>query len=81
MKLSIGMYPTEPFQDLSIAIKLIEESGFYGIFSGDIPFDLREYGYVDLNLARDGNEYAEVVQCLCAEPWVHAEMDEPDNWE
>ncbi len=38
MKLSIGMYPTEPFQDLSIAIKLIEESGFYGIFSGDIPF-------------------------------------------
>lgn len=31
--------------------------------------------YLELNPARDGNDYVEIVECNCDEPWVHSEDD------
>lgn len=30
-------------------------------------------GYLELNLKRDGNEYIEINECTCPEPWEHSE--------
>jgi hypothetical protein len=32
---------------------------------------LREDSYIELNLKRDGNEYAEIVSCDCDTPEIH----------
>ncbi len=32
---------------------------------------LKRDGYLELNFKRDGNEYAEIVECDCATPDVH----------
>ena len=33
--------------------------------------DLRRDGYLELNLHRDGNEYAEITECECDAPEQH----------
>lgn len=33
--------------------------------------ELRKYGYVDLNIHKHGNEYAEVTECSCDNPEQH----------
>lgn len=43
--------------------------------------DLKRDGTLELNLKRDGNEYCEIAECDCAEPWNHAESDSRGNWE
>ena len=35
--------------------------------------ELKRNGYIELNLRRDGNEYAEVTECECDEPEVHSD--------
>ena len=42
--------------------------------------ELRRDSYIELNLHRDGNEYAEISECDCDEPWVHSEEDRPEDW-
>ena len=37
---------------------------------------LRKYGYIQLNLRRDGNEYCEIQECTCNDPSVHCESGE-----
>jgi len=32
---------------------------------------LKRNGYLELNLRRDGNEYAEIEECDCADPSIH----------
>lgn len=32
---------------------------------------LRKEGYLELNLARDGNEYCEITECDCDHPYSH----------
>lgn len=32
---------------------------------------LKKDGYIELNLHRDGNEYAEIVECDCNDPESH----------
>ena len=32
-------------------------------------------GYLELNCERDGNEYAEITECDCAEPHVHSNSE------
>jgi len=34
---------------------------------------LRSYWFIELDPERDGNEYASIEECWCAEPWVHRE--------
>ena len=38
--------------------------------------ELKRDGYIELNLKRDGNEYAEIVDCDCDDPSIHTE-----NWD
>lgn len=33
--------------------------------------ELRKNGYIELNIHRDGNEYAEITECDCADPESH----------
>jgi hypothetical protein len=33
--------------------------------------ELARDGYIELNLHRDGNEYAEIVECDCDDPEQH----------
>lgn len=35
--------------------------------------ELRRNGYLELNLGRDGNEYAEISECSCDNPQEHSE--------
>ena len=42
--------------------------------------ELVRNGYIELNLQRDGNEYAEVSSCDCTEPWVHSEGVTEAEW-
>ena len=35
--------------------------------------ELRRDGYIELNLHRDGNEYAEVIECECDNPDEHSD--------
>lgn len=42
---------------------------------------LRRNGYLELNLHRDGNEYAEITECDCAEPWIHSDSMTQKDWE
>ena len=37
---------------------------------------LRRYLYLELNLRRDGNEYAEITACECSNPSQHSDSDE-----
>ena len=32
-------------------------------------------GYLELNLHRDGNEYAEITACDCSEPSTHSDSE------
>ena len=34
---------------------------------------LKRNGYIDLNISRDGNEYAEITDCECDTPEVHSD--------
>ena len=34
---------------------------------------LRSAGYLSLNLHRDGNEYCEIVSCVCGNPERHSD--------
>lgn len=40
---------------------------------------LKRVMYVDLGPPY-GADYCEIVECDCDEPWVHSEMDEPEDW-
>jgi len=33
--------------------------------------ELKRNGYIELNLHRDGNEYAEITECDCGDPESH----------
>ena len=33
--------------------------------------ELRRNWYVDLDIHRDGNEYAEIIECNCNQPEIH----------
>ncbi len=35
--------------------------------------ELKRDGYIELNLRRDGNEYAEITSCTCDEPETHSD--------
>jgi hypothetical protein len=35
--------------------------------------ELRRTGYLELNMNRDGNEYAEISECSCADPSQHGD--------
>jgi len=48
---------------------------------GTKSIQLKVDGYTDLDLATQGNEYAEVTECTCDEPWVHSDTDTPKDWE
>lgn len=37
--------------------------------------ELRRNGYLELNLHRDGNEYAEIMECNCSEPDIHSDSN------
>ena len=36
--------------------------------------------YLELNLERDGNEYAEIQECDCDTPWVHSDSITEKEW-
>ncbi len=36
---------------------------------------LKRHGYIELNPRRDGNEYAEITECDCADPSVHSDSE------
>jgi hypothetical protein len=42
--------------------------------------ELMKYGDTELNLHKHGNEYAEIVECECAEPWVHSDSGKIEDW-
>lgn len=41
---------------------------------------LREDGYAEIDMKKFGNEYVEIVECACEQPWTHSETDEEENW-
>lgn len=41
---------------------------------------LRQNGYLELNLDVDGNEYCEVTECDCDEPWIHSDSTSETEW-
>ena len=51
----------------------------YACFIHDIgPYSkfrkqLKKFGFADLDLGKHGNEYMEVAECHCLEPWVHSD--------
>jgi len=36
---------------------------------------LKRDGYLELNMQRDGNEYAEISECECSDPGVHSDSE------
>lgn len=36
---------------------------------------LKRDGYLELNLHRDGNEYAEIEECSCGDPSQHSDSE------
>lgn len=51
----------------------IHDKGYRSVFANS----LRKFHFAELNLAVDGNEYGEIVECDCDAPWEHS--DDPDN--
>jgi hypothetical protein len=43
--------------------------------------ELRQTGYLTLSLHRDGNEYAEIVECACPTPWIHSDSQTEADWQ
>ena len=41
---------------------------------------LKRDGYIELNLGRDGNEYIEISECDCNEPWIHSDSTTESDW-
>jgi len=41
---------------------------------------LKRDGCLELNLRRDGNEYVEIQECDCNEPWIHQDGESKDSW-
>ena len=42
--------------------------------------ELQRDGSVELNLHKQGNEYAEIEECDCAEPWMHSDNITEKDW-
>lgn len=42
---------------------------------------LRKNGGLELNMRRDGNQYVEITECDCDEPWIHDEGITQKGWE
>jgi len=55
----------------------VNSAGFLYDDCRGVKTDLYEYHYCD---RVSGNDYVSVVSCDCPTPWIHSEMDTPDNW-
>lgn len=62
----------EVFWDRSDAVEYACEIHDLGPYS-KFRKELKRNGFVYLDVHKHGNEYMEVVECNCCEPWVHSE--------
>lgn len=60
------------YDDTVESLCQIHDLGKYSRFRKELKRD----GTVELNLHKHGNEYAEVSECECNEPWIHSDSGE-----
>ena len=63
----------QTYEDAVDSLACIHELG------RDRTRSLKRDGWLDLNLARDGNEYCEIIDCDCDTPQDHSEQ--PLDWD
>jgi hypothetical protein len=59
---------------------LDNRADYGGRFHGERQGSLARDGYRDLSLYAYGAEYADVIACQCATPWIHSDDLTEEAW-
>lgn len=57
-----------------------ESLGWIHDLSGRKIKQLRRDMYLELNMEEHGNEYCEISECDCSEPWIHSDSMSEDDY-